>query len=318
MAKLKATAAAIAAAGMMFAAGLTSAKEGGDQYPNGVEGWLAGAVPPPGNYFLNYFGYYSGDLRDGSGNKTSFPGTGNNGSVSAWFDALRFLKTTGYQIFGANYGFHAIVPLVHQQLDLGAPNGSRTVSGFGDVTLSPLVLSWHTPEWHWAAALDIFMPWGKYDKNDGRGSIGANYYSYEPVFAVTYLGPTGWEVSAKFMYNFKDKNKDANFLGTDGTYESGDEFHMDYTVGKRFGPWGVGLAGYYLKQTNDDKFNGASVPPVPGLWSQGRRGEVFAIGPSVIYQAEKSPIFIGTWHHETTAENRFRGDKFLFKLILPF
>ena len=35
--------------------GSAQAKDGGDQYPNGAETWLAGAVPPPGNYFLNYF-----------------------------------------------------------------------------------------------------------------------------------------------------------------------------------------------------------------------------------------------------------------------
>lgn len=45
-----------------LAIGSAHAKEGSDQYPNGAETWLAGALPPPGNYFLNYFGYYSGDL----------------------------------------------------------------------------------------------------------------------------------------------------------------------------------------------------------------------------------------------------------------
>lgn len=318
MEKLKAIAAAVAAAGMTCAGDLACAKEGNDQYPNGAESWLAGAVPPPGNYFINYLGHYDARLRDGSGDKTSFPGTGNNGSVTAWFDALRFLKVTEYKVFGADFGFAAIVPLVHQKVDFGAPDGGRSVSGVGDVTLTPLVFAWHTPEWHWVAALDVFVPWGKYDKDDGRGSIGANYYSFEPIFAVTYLGKSGWEASAKFMYNIKRKNSDANFLGADGTYESGDEFHVDYLVGKRFGPWGVGVAGYYLKQTQDDKFNGSTVPAVPGLWSEGRRGEVFAIGPSMIYQAEKSPIFIGTWNYEAKAENRFRGNKLWFKLILPF
>ena len=33
--------------------GSVQAKEGGDQYPNGAETWFAGAVPPPGNYFIN-------------------------------------------------------------------------------------------------------------------------------------------------------------------------------------------------------------------------------------------------------------------------
>jgi len=30
-----------------LAAGTAGAKEGGDQYPNGIETWFAGAVPPP-------------------------------------------------------------------------------------------------------------------------------------------------------------------------------------------------------------------------------------------------------------------------------
>ncbi len=33
----------------VLAAGAAQAKEGGDQYPNGAENWLAGAVPPPGD-----------------------------------------------------------------------------------------------------------------------------------------------------------------------------------------------------------------------------------------------------------------------------
>src|SRR5690606_833888 len=48
-----------------LAAGTAGAKEGGDQYPNGIETWFAGAVPPPGNYFINYFGHYGGDLYNG-------------------------------------------------------------------------------------------------------------------------------------------------------------------------------------------------------------------------------------------------------------
>ena len=52
-----------------LAAGDAIAKEGSDQYPNGAENWLAGAAPPPGNYFLNYFGHYGGSLHNGNGDK---------------------------------------------------------------------------------------------------------------------------------------------------------------------------------------------------------------------------------------------------------
>jgi hypothetical protein len=295
------------------------AKEGGDQYPFGAENWLAGAVPPPGTYFKNYLGYYTGDLQDGSGSNASFPGTGKTGDVSAVFDGLRVIHVTDTKILGANWGMHIIVPLVSQDVDFGAPNGGERTSGLGDITINPMILSWHGEEWHFVAAFDVYLPTGRYDQDDPRKSIGTNYYSYEPVFAASYLGKDGWELSAKFMYNIKAKNKDSGFAGpgTDGTYESGDEFHMDYLVGKRFGPWGVGLAGYYLKQMNNDEYEGVTVPAVPGLWSKGRKGEVFAVGPAVIYQAPKQPILMGIWHHETSAENRFEGDKFWFKLIIP-
>ena len=161
---------------------------------------------------------------------------------------------------------------------------------------------------------------GAYKEGDGRQSIGANYWSVEPIFAVTYLGDTGWEVSAKFMYNIKASNKD--FRPDVGApkmkYESGDEFHMDYLVGKRFGPWGVGLSGYYLKQTTNDKLNGQTIGAGPGgIWSEGRKGEVFAIGPTVSYTTKGGVHLTGQWTHETSAENRFEGDKFILKLIMP-
>lgn len=306
--KLKRIGLALALCGL--AATGAQAKEGGDQYPNGAENWLAGAVPPPGTYFINYFGHYSGKLRDGDGDKVP------DASVDAWFDALRFLKVTETQILGGHYGMHVIVPIVHQSLRLGE---RASATGLGDITVSPLVLSWHSGNWHWAAALDFYAPTGKYKSGDGRKSIGTNYWSVEPVFAVTWLSPSGWEASAKFMYNIKGKNKD--FRPAPGApkmdYESGDDFHMDYNVGKRFGPWGVGLSGYYLKQTTNDKLNGQTISSALGPWSDGRKGEVFAIGPTVSYTTKGGVHFTGQWNRETSTENRFEGDKFIVKLIMP-
>ncbi|MBS7326049.1 MAG: hypothetical protein KIG85_05445, partial [Thiopseudomonas sp.] len=63
----------------MIASGMVYAKEGGDQYLNGAETWMAGAVPPKGHYFVNYTGHYGGKLRDGSGKKVS------GAKVGAWF-----------------------------------------------------------------------------------------------------------------------------------------------------------------------------------------------------------------------------------------
>lgn len=290
------------AGSLILASGIAQAKEGPDQYPNGAENWFAGAVPPPGNYFINYTGHWSGKFKDGKGDTVRTP-AGSSISMDATFNAFRFLKVTDQKLLGGNWGWHVIVPVVDLNIDFGPPDGGRSKAGLGDITVNPLIISWHpSKEWHTVVGLDIYLPTGYFDENDARRRIGANYYSFEPVFAFSYLGSNGWEASAKFMYNIKAKN-------TDTDYESGDEFHMDYLVGKNIGNWGVGLSGYYLKQTTDDK--GATVAP------DGNRGQVFAIGPSVKYRTEGGNFVIAQWQNESHVENRFGGDKFWLKLIVP-
>jgi hypothetical protein len=276
------------------------AKEGPDQYPNGSENFMAGALPPPGNYFINYLGYYQGDYRDNDGHKV--PGL----NVSATFDALRFIHVTNQKVFGGDWAVHAIVPLVSQRMHTPFPGiGNGSVFGLGDIVIDPLIIGWHfPPDWHLTVGVDIYLPTGKYSKSNPTDSIGANYYSFEPIFAFTYLNQGGFEASAKLMYNLKTKNLDTD-------YQSGNEFHMDYLVGQHFGPWAVGLAGYYLRQTTDDQVNGQKVGP------DGRRGQVFAYGPAIKYDY-KGMSFVGSWNHESSVDNRFQGNKFFFKWVTAF
>jgi len=49
----------------------------------------------------------------------------------------------------------------------------------------------------------------------------------------------------------------------------------------------------------------------------GNRGQVFALGPAVKYD-DKGTSFVGSWHYEISAENRFGGNKFLFKFTIMF
>lgn len=298
-----------AAAGLVVACLPAGAKEGGDQYQHGVESWMTGALPPPGNYFINYLGWYGGTLQNGRGGDARL--AGETVEADAIFDALRFVRVTDLTLLGAHWAVHAIVPVARQSLDFG-PMGEDTVTGLGDITLNPLILGWHADEWHFVFGLDVYLKTGKYsDDGDPRNDIGANYNSVEPAFAITYLGQGGVEVSAKLMYNIKAENSDTN-------YQSGDEFHMDYLVGYHMGPWALGVSGYYLKQTTDDELNGRTVAAAPGLWSRGRKGEVFAAGPSVNYRASNGMMFTGEWQHEIEAENRFEGDKVWLKFIAPF
>ena len=281
------------------------AKEGADQYPNGAENWFAGAVPPPGLHYVNYFGYYSGQLKNATGGNAIL--NGGTPCVEATFDAFRFVEMTKFKILGADYGVHAIVPVVYQSMNL---NGRNSTVGIGDITIDPFILGWHREHWHAATAVDIDLPTGAYNQDDPRVSIGAHYYAFEPLVALSFMPKAGWEASSKLMYNVKTTNP-----ATD--YHSGQELHMDYLAGRHLGSWMLGGSGYALKQVSDDTVHGQTAPPAPGLWAAGRRGQVFAFGPSGGYTSKRHMIFLAQWQHETLVRNRFGGDKVWFKMIIP-
>jgi len=280
------------------------AKEGGDQYPNGSENWFVGATPPPGFSFINYFGYYSGQLKDGSGNKVVLNGA--TPKVDATFDAIRVIAMTKYKIFGADYGVHVIVPLVEQSMNVG---GRANMLSLGDITIDPLILGWHRPQWHVDTGVDINIPTGHFNQNDPRVSVGANYYSFEPLMALSLLPKSGWEASTKLMYNVKTTNQTTN-------YHSGQEFHADYLLGKHIRGLMVGASGYFLEQTTDDTKLGQTVAASP-ISTVGDRGQVVAVGPSLGYTNKRHMSFILQWQHETEVQNRFGGEKLWFKIMIP-
>ncbi|MBS1222473.1 MAG: protein involved in meta-pathway of phenol degradation, partial [Proteobacteria bacterium] len=117
--------------------------EGAQQYPLGAENFMAGALPPPGNYFINYLVHYQGDLQDNDGNELPV-------DVKATANALRFIYVSNTKLFGGDWGMHAIVPLVYQKLNTPNPTWDNDwVFGLGDITLDPIIIGWHfPPDWH--------------------------------------------------------------------------------------------------------------------------------------------------------------------------
>lgn len=274
-----------------------AASEGGKSaYPNGAEDFMVGAAPPPGNYFINYLLNYSADkLNDGGGNNM-IPGF----DLNVWADVMRFIHISNYKILGANWGWHVFVPVLSVDVTIPGPPESKK-SGLGDILFSPLILSWHySKNLHTVAALDIYAPTGSYDQYR-IANTGLNYWTFQPVYAVSYISDQGWEASAKFMYDFNTENDDTN-------YKSGQALHVDYTVAKHFPGWALGVGGYYFTQTTGDSGSGAP----PG----GYKGKAFAVGPQVMFDVGKvKAIFKYQW--ETDTENRPQGNNFWFKLIVP-
>ncbi len=268
---------------------------GGGAYPNGAEDFMAGAVPPPGTYFLNYFTYYTADKfkLKGGGELPVF-------DLDVVANTFRFIHVTKKQILGGFWGMHIFLPVLN--VDVTTPGGSDSTFRIGDVIVDPIILSWHSKNWHFATGVDVFIPTGDFEST-AIANVGRNYWTFEPLAGFTYVSDCGVEVSGKFMYDFNTKNHDTN-------YSSGQEFHFDYLVGYQFKPWSLGVNGYYYKQTTDDKVNGAEV-------QDGFRGQVFAIGPAVKYDY-KNMSFTLKYQKEMSVENKPEGDKFWFKFVYAF
>jgi hypothetical protein len=272
-------------------------ENGGGAYPNGAEDFMSGAVPPPGFYFINYFTYYSSDKF-----KIKDDGEIPDFRLRVTADTLRFIYVTKQQIFGGFWGMHIFLPFLNEDVTL--PAGSQTKFGIGDIIVDPVILSWHTKNWHFSTGLDIFMPTGSFEK-DRITNIGRNYWTFEPIAAFTFLSDGGFEVSSKFMYDFNTKNNDTDYL-------SGQEFHFDYTVGYRTGGWSLGLGGYFYKQITDDRQNGQKV-----ALGDGFKGQVFALGPEIKYDY-KNVSFTLKYQKEMDVTNKPEGDKFWFKFLYIF
>ncbi|MBI5101666.1 MAG: transporter [Nitrospirae bacterium] len=266
---------------------------GGGAYPNGAEDFMAGAVPPPGSYFINYLTHYRADrLNDGNGN-SAVP----NFDLKATANVFRFIYVTKQQVLGGFWGMHAFLPVVN--LDVKVPGASQSNTGIGDIIVDPFILSWHSKNFHAVTALDIYVPTGAYDVRD-LANIGRNHWTFEPIVGFTYMSDSGFDISAKIMYDINTKNDDTG-------YKSGQEFHFDYTIAKKFDNLSIGLGGYYYKQTTDDKQNGVR-------FGDGNRGQAIAFGPQMKYD-HKNMSFILKYQKETNVKNRPEGDKFWFKFV---
>ncbi len=269
---------------------------GGGAYPNGAEGFMAGTVPPPGTYIVNYLTHYSADeFLDDNGN-VLIP----NFNLDVTANVIRIIHISKKQVLGGYWGMHLFIPLL--KMDVSVPGLSHESTGLGDIIVDPFILSWHSKNWHFATGLDIYVPTGKYNKAN-LANLGRNYWTIEPIFGVTYLSDNGWDISGKFMCDFNTKNEDTD-------YQSGQEFHFDYTIAKRVNNFALGLGGYYYQQITNDEQNGVKV-------GDGFKGRVFAWGPQIKYDSGRKS-FILKYQKETGAEYRPEGEKLWLNFIYAF
>jgi hypothetical protein len=292
------SAAAAAMAMALFVPAVQAAEGGGSSYPGGVENFLTGAAPPPGFYVLEYGNIYRADtLKDGSGNDVPLPVF----KLAANVAATRFVWSTPAVVAGGNVLLHAIVPLVDLKVEV--PGMSQSKTGLGDITFGPAVAFHHSPSLHSVLGFDFVAPSGGYDQGD-LTNIGRNYWSFQPLVAVSQIDPAGFNGDFKLTFNLNQRNGDTD-------YRSGNEVYLDYSAGWGLGNgWVLGAGGYAMRQLSDDTHAGASVPD--------SKGSAFAIGPSLKYDNGKGWFITAKWQREMSVRNRPEGSALWIKTILPF
>lgn len=289
----------VSVAALCLATGHASASEGGGTvYAGGSENYLAGAVPPPGFYLLSYAQAYRADsFRGNNGQDQGPPGF----KVEANAFVLRPVWSTPYQVLGGNLVVHSVLPLLN--LKVQAAGAGQTQTGFGDMTVGAGIAMHHSKELHSVLALDVVLPTGSYDKAN-LANIGRNYLAFEPLYAMSYINPTGFNGDFKMLFNLNRKNS-----ATD--YQSGNEVIVDYAAGYGLGNgWTVGVGGYLRHQFKDDEQYGVTVAD--------NKARAFAIGPSVKYDNGKGWFLTAKLQAETSVRNSTRGNAFWLKALIPF
>ena len=261
----------------------------------GVYDFGAGMTPPvtPNGTLGLRTGFYSANVqKDRQGRAVD-----NHLSLDVLSIGAAYIRMTNYQLFGAQYGFGAVVPFfkMDASLQVQTPGGPLKLSAdpfrMADAQVVPLILQWNLSRNLFVnTQFQIQAPTGDYDKNR-LISPGLNHWTFSPLLNATYISDTGFEVSSSFQVDVNTRNP-----ATD--YKNGVEYRHEFAVGQHFGAWTAGLGGYYYRQFSDDD--------APNLTS-GNRARVMALGPAVSYVGPNVPPMWLHVYKEFDARNRAEG-----------
>jgi hypothetical protein len=272
-------------------------------------------LPPtaPGLFFKPMFLNYRGDA---SKRVPTAAGVVANMNV----DASTFVFGGGYGfeqtvLGGAHYAAAAFLPYTSLDISadseaLGGLRVNSKVSGFGDLTLVPVMLAWKSGDWQYDFLMPVYAPTGSYQL--GRlGNPGLNYWTVDPIVGTAYSNAkSGLNAAVHLGYAMNTENADTD-------YRSGNVLHLDASV-QQILPLGSGFANigaeaWYFEQVTCDSGAGASL----GCF----KGRTAGIGPVLGYIqpiGQQKLIFEFKWLAELDTKNRLNGDYLWLKMVYKF
>lgn len=280
----------------MLAGGAAQAE---GHYVTGVEGLQGSSVPPAGNYYLGYLVHY--DI-NGFQAPDSKDGIGGSGKVTAL--ANRFVKITDTKLFGADYGFETIIPVLRTSVKVGGLDASD--SGVGDVYVGPLVLGWHGAQWDAVAATGMWLDTASNTPGDPT-SPGKGYKSTMLTGGMTYYFDQQKSISGSALFRYEYNGKKDNGV------RPGDQLSLEWGVGKNYGAYSLGVVGYSQWQLSNDKGSAAA----PG------KAERHALGAELVYPVASAGLFLkGAAYKEFSVHGGSgpepKGNLFRLSLVKPF
>jgi hypothetical protein len=306
----------VAAAAMVVAPAY--ATELWDPHLRGLnEGLAAGAIPPPGVYFINnsYFApsYHSyGNL---AGNYTAPSGHSNKDvKLFAYVDVPVLMWVPGCKFLGADYAMAIAQPFDYTNLREGnGTSGYKSGAQWGlyNTILIPYELSWKLPcDFYIKQGLGIMLNDGTNSPatadtlasgpNDAFAEASNGYYTFEPTLGLSWLH-NGWNVSVDFHYAFNLKDSGTN-------YTSGQQLAIDYTITKTIGKWTFGVGAGEETQTTCDSYNGNSISD--------SKANAWTMGPIIGYNFGPCSVqFI--YNFPLYTNNNVGGEWFDVRFVIP-
>jgi len=268
-------------------------------YVTGVEGLQGSSVPPAGNYYLGYLvnydihGFQAPDAKDG---------IGGSGQVTAL--ANRLVHITDTKLFGADYGFETIIPVLRSSVKVGPLDASD--SGVGDVYVGPLVLGWHGQQWDGVAAAGLWLDTAPNTLGDPT-SPGKGYQSTMLTGGLTYYFDQQKSISGSALFRYEYNGKKDNGV------RPGDQLSLEWGLGKNYGAYSLGVVGYSQWQLSDDK----------GAAATAGKAERHALGAEVVYPVASAGLFLkGAAYKEFSVHGGSgpepKGNLFRLSLVKPF
>lgn len=268
-------------------------------YVTGVEGLQGSSVPPAGNYYLGYLvnydinGFQAPDSKDG---------ISGSGQVTAL--ANRIVKITDTKLFGADYGFETIIPVLRTSVKVGPLDASD--SGVGDVYVGPLVLGWHGPQWDAVAAAGMWLDTASNTLGDPT-SPGKGYKSTMLTGGLTYYFDPSKTISGSALFRYEYNGKKDNGV------RPGEQLSLEWGVGKNYGAYSLGVVGYSQWQLSHDK----------GTAAVAGKAERHAAGLELVYPVASAGLFLkGAAYKEFSVHGGSgpepKGNLFRLSLVKPF